>query len=104
MAELVKRMLERSGFEVVCAADGKTAWEQIARDPLAFSAVVTDHQMPGLTGLQLVQRLRTLAFAGKIIVHSSALTPEEVTEFRRLHVDAILPKPARPAAFEQVLR
>jgi two-component system, OmpR family, alkaline phosphatase synthesis response regulator PhoP len=48
---------KRAGYEVVCANDGQEGWEQIEkRRP---DIVVTDCQMPRLSGLGLAERIRT---------------------------------------------
>jgi DNA-binding response OmpR family regulator len=47
---------KRAGYEVVCASDGQEGWERIQqRRP---DIVVTDCQMPRLSGLGLAQRIR----------------------------------------------
>jgi CheY-like chemotaxis protein len=94
MATLIRRVLERSGHEVVCVGDGREAWDRVEINPAGFDAVVTDHQMPVMNGLELVCRLRGIRFAGKIIVQSTHLSLAEERAYRALKVDAILHKPA----------
>ncbi len=79
MADLMRVILERAGHEVVCVANGREAWERVRANPAFFDVVVTDHQMPEMNGLELVQRLRAIRFSGKIIIESSALQPAEGT-------------------------
>ena len=50
------RILENAGYEVVTAADGLDAWNQLATR--AFDAVVTDIIMPNLDGLGLAEKIR----------------------------------------------
>jgi len=50
------RILENAGYEVVTAADGLEAWNQLATR--AFDAVVTDIIMPNLDGLGLAEKIR----------------------------------------------
>jgi DNA-binding response OmpR family regulator len=47
---------KRAGYHVVCANDGQEGWEQIERS--RPDIVVTDCQMPRLSGLGLAQRIR----------------------------------------------
>lgn len=49
--------LVRSGFEVECAADGQAGWEAILRQ--RPDLVVTDCQMPRMSGIELVQTIRS---------------------------------------------
>lgn len=53
---LVDYILQPKGFEVLTAADGLMGLEMaIAKQP---DLVITDQQMPGLTGLEVLQKLR----------------------------------------------
>ena len=48
---------KRAGFEVLCADDGEEAWRLIhERRP---DIVITDCQMPRLSGLELALRIKT---------------------------------------------
>jgi DNA-binding NtrC family response regulator len=58
MRESVGATLKRAGFEVMAASDGGEALEAIARK--RPDAVVTDLRMPGLTGLELLSRIRAI--------------------------------------------
>lgn len=52
----LRRLLEQMGHEVVEAADGKEAWEQFQAE--AFSIVISDWEMPAMSGVELVERIR----------------------------------------------
>jgi DNA-binding response OmpR family regulator len=47
---------KRAGYEVVCAGDGQEGWERIEEQ--RPDIVVTDCQMPRLSGLGLAERIR----------------------------------------------
>jgi two-component system response regulator AtoC len=53
--ELLQRILEEQGHEVICAEDGLAA---LARLEQAFDLVVTDLRMPGADGMQVLQFAR----------------------------------------------
>lgn len=53
---LLQSYLERWGYDVVATQDGAQAWEVFRTDE--FPLVITDWMMPGLDGLELVQRIR----------------------------------------------
>jgi two-component system, chemotaxis family, sensor kinase CheA len=55
----VKRYLEDGGFKVLDAPDGEAAWELLLDNVDLVRAVVTDIEMPRLTGLGLTQRIRS---------------------------------------------
>jgi len=54
--ELERDILEAAGYEVEVAVDGLDALEKLRRK--RFDLIVTDIQMPGLDGFELIQRLR----------------------------------------------
>lgn len=49
--------LQNAGFAVVRAEDGLSAYNLIQADPPDL--IITDYQMPGLSGLELLARLRS---------------------------------------------
>jgi two-component system chemotaxis sensor kinase CheA len=54
----VTRVLQEEGYEVLGAPDGEAAWELLLANIDRISLVVTDIEMPKLTGLGLAQRIR----------------------------------------------
>lgn len=104
MAEFLEHLLRQHGHHVVRAADGEEAWTRMAPNPAAFDVVMTDHQMPRLSGLQLVKRLRAIGYQGIIIVHSGGLTMEEESAYRKLGVHGVLPKSADFTALAAAIR
>ena len=55
----VKKYLEEDGFKVLDAADGEAAWELLLKNLDKVSVVVTDIEMPRLSGLGLATRIRS---------------------------------------------
>lgn len=103
MAEVLHHFLVRAGHRPALVEDGQQALAQITDDPEAFDLLITDHQMPRLTGLGLVSKLRDTAFAGPIIVFSSMLSAAEVAAYHALAVDHILTKPTQIDTLLRVL-
>ena len=74
----VKRYLEQDGFRVLDAPDGQEAWETLEENAGTVDAVVTDVEMPRLTGLGLAQRIRgDDRFARLPIIALSSLAGED---------------------------
>jgi len=66
--DLVCRVLEGCGFDLVVAADGTEALHHLARG--GVDLVVTDWHMPGLTGSNVVSAARELLAGTPVIVVS----------------------------------
>jgi CheY-like chemotaxis protein len=101
MADVLDHLLRRAGHQPHRVEDGQQALERICAQLDAYDLLITDHQMPRLTGLGLVSKLRDTAFGAPIIVFSSMLTEAEADAYRALAVDYILTKPTQ---FEPLLR
>jgi two-component system NtrC family response regulator len=54
---VTQAQLQQSGYEVVAAADGTSALEQVPT--LSPDLVITDLKMPGMSGLDLLKEIRT---------------------------------------------
>jgi CheY-like chemotaxis protein len=89
LLENLAECLESEGFQVAVARSGDVALEHLAREPLP-SVVLVDQMMPGMTGSELVARIRTdPRLAGVRLVLSTGLAPARGT----VAVDAVLTKP-----------
>lgn len=99
-----KRYLEEGGYRVAAGEDGEAAWEQLERFGDAVQLVVTDIEMPRLTGLELTQRIRADArFASVPIIALSSLAGEDdVAQARAIGVDDYQVKIDRDHLLESV--
>lgn len=97
------RLLQSRGCACEAVAGGQEALQAIAADTRGFDLVLTDHQMPGLDGLALVQTLRAAGFPGRILVHSSTLDVTGRLAYERLRVDGIIEKPAPASTLLQAI-
>jgi DNA-binding response OmpR family regulator len=104
LATMLKKALEHAGYAVECVDDGDKALSRIIAAPGFFDVLITDHQMPSMSGLGLISKLRDTSFSGAIIVHSSALSEPEKVAYERLAVDAILSKPVQLSALLAVIQ
>lgn len=81
---LLQAELEDEGFEVELALDGQTALDRIADDPP--DAVILDIMMPGLNGLEVLERIRQDATPLQLpVIMATALdrTADVVGSFER---------------------
>ena len=93
VAHMIAMVLGGPASKVTKARNG---WEALIKIGLAarpFDIVITDHRMPRMTGLELVRRLRTKDFGGKILVLSAHLSDNEISAYEELNVDMMMTKP-----------
>ena len=74
MRSLLKEFLEEEGFETECARNGSDALREIVKKP--FDLIVTDIEMPGLTGLDILPEMKKLRPGASIIVMTSFANEE----------------------------
>ena len=73
---MVRMLLELDGHSVIEAKDGASAWDMIKVHKPAV--VIADVQMPGLTGLQLCERVKAAQMIGtRIIVYTAGMVTRE---------------------------
>jgi two-component system, chemotaxis family, chemotaxis protein CheY len=103
LRDIVRQSLEREGHTVESFADGLSALERIKTDPAKFDLFMSDHHMPKMNGLEVVQQLRQIAFRGKIFIFSSEIDEDVNDVYLTLKVDQVLPKPIILPELKQLL-
>jgi CheY-like chemotaxis protein len=58
LASVVRFNLQRAGFQVTVASNGRIAWEATHEE--VFDLMVTDQQMPEMSGCELCAKLRAV--------------------------------------------
>jgi CheY-like chemotaxis protein len=99
LARVTQFAMQGAGFETQIAGNGRKALD-LAR-AAQFDVVITDQQMPEMTGLELCRELRQLPeYADCPIVLLTAKGLElELPRLRdELGIDATFPKPFSPSA------
>ncbi|MFV0466618.1 MAG: response regulator transcription factor [Lachnospiraceae bacterium] len=59
ISRIVKKYLEKSGYECIAAANGFEALEYFSADH--FHLVILDVMMPGIDGFEVLERIRTIS-------------------------------------------
>jgi CheY-like chemotaxis protein len=77
---LVAERLGAAGFTVTVAADGAEAWQAWTGAGGAFDVVVTDLEMPGCGGLELVRRIRAAGDEATPVIALTSLGGPEVLD------------------------
>lgn len=91
--EVVRTILVREGHSVVCADDGLVGVQILATSADSIDVVITDHEMPGVNGIGVVEYLRKIGFTGGVLVHSGTFNAALIASYERLGVRHFLKKP-----------
>jgi two-component system response regulator DesR len=92
-----------SDLDVVgCAADGEEAWQLAQR--LTPDVIVTDIEMPKLTGLELAQRVRERMSDCKVIILTTFARPGFLRRARDAGVRGFLLQDAPAVVLAEALR
>ena len=83
------------GFEVDTADDGETGWKALCDS--SYDLVITDNDMPRLTGLELIKRMRAVSSNLPCILVSGRPPEPERLLVEIIRPGAFLPKPFLPA-------
>ncbi len=98
----LRRSLRREGYELVTAQTPREALERLQEQD--FDAILSDHKMPGMTGLELLERAAHLQpTAARLLITgwSRAVSREQIAA---AEIHAVLPKPWEDAELKDALR
>ena len=74
---MAETILTEYGYKVLTANSGQKALAILSRDDIQADLVVTDLVMPGMGGRELVERIRQLAPAMRILCTSGYVMPAD---------------------------
>ncbi len=109
---ILESLLQTWGLEVTSAASGEETLahiEQAQREAQPYDVLLLDWRMPGMSGLDVAQRLEQEIAAGHIthpllVVMLSAHDREQLqAEAASIHFDALLTKPVAPSHLFDIL-
>lgn len=95
-AFLLRRALVRAGVlpeNIRVHADGESALQALVGGARGASLVILDQKLPKMTGLELLERIRTREDAPPVFFLSSSDDPPTVCEAYRLGAEAYFIKP-----------
>ena len=92
MLLMVERWLQRQGYRVSAFADPQAALEAFRAAPTDVDIVVTDFNMPGLSGLALAEALTALRPDLPIVLSSGYVSEELLRDARRRGVREVIYK------------
>jgi PAS domain S-box-containing protein len=99
-----RRFLERLGFQVVLAQNGRIAVDEFARRADEISLVILDLTMPEMTGDQALVEIRRIRPQVPIVLTSGFGEEEVLERLSNVTIDGFLKKPFRIEDFSNLVR
>ncbi|MBP7738713.1 MAG: response regulator [Spirochaetes bacterium] len=101
---IARGMLEQCGYEVVTADNGKEGIAIYEQGPDPFDAVVLDLSMPGISGHEVLKRLREINPSVRVLVTSGLAEDEEIKKITSGGYGGFMQKPYTAAEFSSNLK
>ena len=102
MREFLKILLEKEGYHVTTAAEGRTAFELAEQHP--FDLVISDIRMPGMTGLELLARLKQLKADIGVIMITAFASPDDAVAAMKNGAFDYITKPFNVDEIKSIVR
>jgi DNA-binding NtrC family response regulator len=96
-----QRILRPEGYEVVCRQDPRAGLEAALSGD--FDVILLDLKMPGLDGLEILQRVKAAGVPSEVVIVTGYSTVESAVEAMRQGAADYLSKPFSPGQLKLVL-
>ena len=96
LREMLEVMLRGAGHQVGLAEDGLSGLAAALSEAERFDLIICDLKMPGLSGLDLLKRLRSEGLTTPLILVSAFARPDMAVEAMRGGAYDFIPKPFKP--------
>lgn len=100
---LEKVRLSRLGHEVVTRSDAEETLSLVREFPNAFTVVLVDYHMPGMSGLELVHALRDEGCDASVVLMTGLSAQISEAKARVVGIDHILRKPVESQELHDLL-
>ena len=93
--EMGSDVLSMLGCISTVASDGREAWNIFKEDPTAFDIIITDYNMPEMTGIDLASKVYNKRPNMPFIISTGFASGFTEKQAQDLGISSILPKPYR---------
>ena len=104
LVTVTARLLERQGFRVTAFVDARLALDALRADAWAFDVLVTDHNMPALSGLDVAAQARALRAELPVVLTSGYVTEELMAQAAAAGIAGVCAKPSTLQVLIQAIR
>ncbi len=104
--EIIRECLDDPRIDLDLAPNAERAWQRLEAAQTPYSLAIVDRMMPGMSGIELLRRMKSDARFRHIpvIIQTAAAAPEEVREGIEAGAYYYLTKPYQPAALIAIVR
>ena len=100
---LVRRLLERRGYKVTAFTEQQQAIDALRADPQAFHLLMTDYNMPGMSGIDVARTVRDIRPDLPVAVASGYISDELQAEAQAAGVTEVVFKTDAVEAFCEIV-
>jgi len=93
ITDILKRILSRLGYVVHAFINPEEAMASYLDSPQNIDMIITDMNMPGLSGIDLAKKIKAQDSSKPIILCSGFTTDSDVQKAMEAGIDAVLKKP-----------
>jgi len=104
MRDGCSRILSRDGWSVLCAQNGAQGLEEMKGYPGIIDVILLDLMMPGMSGMEVLDHIRTYDPNLLVIVITGYATVESAVEAMKKGAYDFIPKPFTPDQLRIVVR
>jgi len=104
MRDGCSRILSKDGWAVIACENGKQGLKEIQAQPEKIDAVLLDLMMPGMSGMEVLDEVRTIDPNLLVIVITGYATVESAVEAMKKGAYDFIPKPFTPDQLRIVVR
>jgi FixJ family two-component response regulator len=104
MRDGCSRILSRDGWSVICADNGSQGLEEIKSRADKMDVILLDLMMPGMSGMEVLDHIRSLDPNLLVIVITGYATVESAVEAMKKGAYDFIPKPFTPDQLRIVVR
>jgi PAS domain S-box-containing protein len=104
MRDGCSRILSKDGWSVICAANGNQGLEEIQGCTENIDVILLDLMMPGMSGMEVLDHIRTMDPNLLVIVITGYATVESAVEAMKKGAYDFIPKPFTPDQLRIVVK
>lgn len=99
---MMMQMLSRLGYDAICAVSGRDGLEVVRENPKKYDLVITDHNMPEMTGQEMIECLHR-EFPKMPFIMLSGYNDKQIQEIVNNHpaIKSVLKKPVSKSVLAQ---